>query len=264
MALLSWSHLCTCVQGAEAFDSVEGDRSSQVTACSPDSFFDKHGLQACTFSTAEPGNHTLAYTLLDTATGVEHVVQRTLVVSPDCSGDESACTSLQCSVGRLCTSGTPLGTPFNGPPLLRFAGAAKSAVKMPRGTAFMPCSQQRPYDTAECEAGAVAVDPEDGNLSASVLACPPEDCMWRGCPGHEFRRKGVTTSAVCCCLWLCASTHCCYLAGVHVHWAPQLCAAVIGIIGKTGTAGLTHGSLVSSTAAFALGTLQDVVPSIPV
>eukprot|EP00976_Prorocentrum_cordatum_P080618 1184043-Prorocentrum_minimum.AAC.1 len=30
-----------------------------------------------------------------------------------------------------------------------------------------------------------------GDLTEHVLSCPPAHCLPAGCPGHEFRRKGL-------------------------------------------------------------------------
>ena len=45
-------------------------------------------------------------------------------------------------------------------------------------------------------AGAKAIDPEDGDLTSSIVTCPPESCAKFGCPGHEFSVKGISGCGV--------------------------------------------------------------------
>ena len=48
-----------------------------------------------------------------------------------------------------------------------------------------------------CEPGAIAMDPEDGDLTFRVFSCPPASCIERGdgCTGHEFSKKGLLVRA---------------------------------------------------------------------
>jgi hypothetical protein len=179
------------LQGATAADSVEGDRTVQIAACKPEYNFAKYGLRGCTFNTTQPGNYTISHILQDGgASGATYSVNRTLVVLPDCQDSEQACTGLQCSTSGLCFRGAPLSPPVNTPPKLAFSGGRGAAVSVLRGTPYVACAAASAGTL--CEAGAVAADAQDGNLTAAVLACPPDDCLWQGCPGHEFIKKGLT------------------------------------------------------------------------
>ncbi|KAK3289237.1 hypothetical protein CYMTET_3328 [Cymbomonas tetramitiformis] len=42
-----------------------------------------------------------------------------------------------------------------------------------------------------CEPGATAIDDEDGDLTSTVLVCPPDSCLSVGCPGHTWATKGM-------------------------------------------------------------------------
>lgn len=65
-------------------------------------------------------------------------------------------------------------------------------LDIPRFSAFESCTQgQLPMENKLCDLGAVAIDEEDGDITASVLACPPENCLDQGCPQHKFSVKGV-------------------------------------------------------------------------
>lgn len=177
------------MQGAAAIDSIEGERSSEIAACKPAYKFDAYGLRGCALDTSRPGNHTITYLLEDPDAGVTHTVSRSLVVLPDCSGGD-VCSNLQCASNGLCLSGTTLPLPTNAPPVMRFASGAAAARGVARGQRYVSCNQE-PRPAALCEEGPTAHDPEDGDLTARVLACPPESCLWQGCPGHEFSEKGA-------------------------------------------------------------------------
>ena len=80
--------------------------------------------------------------------------------------------------------------PSNQPPSIVLIGS--KAIKLKRFTKYERCPDgTASSDEAPCEAGANAVDNEDGDLGAKLLSCPPDDCLDVGCPGHEFQSKGL-------------------------------------------------------------------------
>ena len=178
------------LQGAAATDSVEGSRTSEIAACKPAFKFSAYGLRGCGLDTRQPGNHTVDFILEDAAGAVSRTVSRTVVVLPDCSGEDT-CSDLKCAQGGLCLSGSRLELPVNAPPTLRFTHGSSPARSIARGQPYVGCGGAARAAVA-CEEGPIASDAEDGGqMTTRILACPPDSCLWQGCPGHEFAEKGA-------------------------------------------------------------------------
>ena len=184
------------LQGATAQDTIEGDVTARVTACSYTSRFSSRGLLACDFSTTEPGNVTLAFYAADsTVPGGFASVTRTLVIARTCPEGMELCTDNTCQLTGLCATGR-LQQQRNSPPQMRLPQGAAATVPVMSGQVYRACS---PADSGMiCESGVVAVDDEDGDLSARVLSCPPASCLAFGCPGHEFAVKGADLEPCTC------------------------------------------------------------------
>ncbi|KAG2447259.1 hypothetical protein HYH02_007999 [Chlamydomonas schloesseri] len=99
----------------------------------------------------------------------------------------------------------PLGGE-NRPPQLQLrnyplAVMAGQPVVMRRGTAYLRCAAgQVPTLQLPCEPGAIAWDPEDGNITNMVALCPPNDCAPSQCRAHAVVAKqpadcGVDTTS---------------------------------------------------------------------
>lgn len=176
-------------QGVRATHPVEGDLSVYVEACAPGSRFADVGLEGCGLDTATVGETLLTFRLADAAAGVTVQAVRKIVVHPVCSSGEVLCSTLACAAAGVCLSGVPLDVaPANSAPLLRLADGDAAVKYAARGAAYGPCLTE---PRSSCTAAPVAFDPQDGDLAGSVLACPPDECLEFGCPGHEFRKKGV-------------------------------------------------------------------------
>lgn len=184
------------MQGARATHPVEGDISAYVEACAPGSRFSVVGLEGCALDTATVGEVALTFSITVSASRTAVTAVRTLVIHPVCALDEVLCSTLVCSGSGVCLVGEPLQVPrANSAPLLRLADGDLSVKYVARGAEYGVCaSGDAP---SSCAAAPVAFDPEDGSLSDSVLACPPDECMEFGCPGHEFRDKGTTRDPRC-------------------------------------------------------------------
>lgn len=180
-------------QGARAFHSIDGDITAYVEACKAGVRFSQHGLQGCTYDTSTPGVYSITFSVTVPGTSLRASVTRRLVVYPTCGLIEFSCTDLQCSLAELCLSvGGELQVPVNHAPRLLLPQGQIAQVAVQGGLVYSKCSADEVADASlKCESGVLATDMEDGDLTARVLACPPDDCLAFGCPGHEFQVKGV-------------------------------------------------------------------------
>jgi hypothetical protein len=174
------------MQGARAIDPVEGNVSILITACQSGHFVSVVGLQGCRINTTVPGNTSITFSIGDEGSHVAPILSRTLVVLPTCSVGEVPCSTGQCGSFGLCSEGSPLVMPVNHAPVLK--PKTSGAVAITAGTRYERCTSASIL--GKCEDGVVATDREDGDLTHKVLACPPQNCMPFGCPGHEFMVKG--------------------------------------------------------------------------
>ncbi|KAK3232908.1 hypothetical protein CYMTET_56767 [Cymbomonas tetramitiformis] len=202
-----------CDQGAEASDVLDGHLTPRVLACSPDGVlnrFANQGVHGCQVDTGVPGVYTVEYAVVNSA-GAWSTARRNVTVAADCPLGELPCVGqVTCSHREVCLDelGTSLaerdlGLDEAAPPslaLVTTAAVPSSYVEVKQHAAYTKCAagEEARVDVL-CEPGAVAADAEGVDLSARVLACPPEACLATGCPGHEWTTKGlqgcVNTSA---------------------------------------------------------------------
>eukprot|EP00892_Ulva_mutabilis_P001791 jgi/Ulvmu1/11612/UM008_0013.1 len=182
-----------CDQGATASHPVDGDLTPYVNACRPGLRFATYGIQACTYDTSTPGVYSLTFSVTVPGTTSRASTTRTLVVYPVCGMTEFSCMDLRCSLAELCLSAAgPLQLPVNHAPRLWLPEGQLAQVSVQAGREYGRCAADGGAGVGvQCEAGVAAVDPEEGDLTARVLACPPESCLPLGCPGHEFESKGL-------------------------------------------------------------------------
>lgn len=213
-----------CDRGASANDAEDGALTARVEVCAAAGaapsrayFFAQYGLSSC--ARAFPGNVTASgvwrvpgtfrvnFTVRDSA-GAVGSATRTVVVLPNCPQGERPCASTPvCSVDGSCVSdldappepadSAAAAPAARAPPtiaLITVPGVLGAEISVKRfSSAFRPCAPGFAPATSDvlCEPGAAASDAVDGDLTASVLACPPEACLAVGCPGHEFVKKGL-------------------------------------------------------------------------
>lgn len=172
---------------------MDGDLSTYIDACVPGYRFAAQGLAGCALDTQQLGNHSVTFFLSDNrAVPSFNTAARIILVHPACSEDETLCADLTCSISGLCLDGAAVEQ--NAAPQLQFSDGEQSTLYIPRGANYQSCiSSDNTSDTTGrvCESGPVAYDEEDGPIPDRILACPPDECLKRGCPGHEFYSKGL-------------------------------------------------------------------------
>ncbi|KAK3288012.1 hypothetical protein CYMTET_4499, partial [Cymbomonas tetramitiformis] len=191
-----------CDRGAAAHDALDGDLSARVLACSLDGVtqrFSSQGVTGCAIDTNTPGVYTVEF-FVENSAGRSARAYRNVTVAAACPVGEALCPNgVQCSFSGVCMDGLDSPkpeAPVDHPPTVTLATTPQVA------TAFVDVKQHALYVAcgggneaggvqALCEPGATAADEEDGDLSASVLSCPPDSCREIGCPGHEWAAKGI-------------------------------------------------------------------------
>lgn len=179
------------MQGAEALDSIEGDVSAYVDACTGGYRFVQHGLGACFVDTSAPGNRTIDFFVRDSASQALVTATRTLAVLPRCFAGEVPCSGGTCSFAGICLVGFPITPPVNQAPKLSLLPGDGTNVYVPRGQRYQACTNTLVALGRQCERGVSAQDAEDGDLQQSVLACPAATCIAFGCPGQGFNSIGA-------------------------------------------------------------------------
>ncbi|KAK3274903.1 hypothetical protein CYMTET_16937 [Cymbomonas tetramitiformis] len=195
----------TCDRGAAVTDDVDGDLTDRVVACSPDGVanrFANLGLSGCSIDTNLPGTHAIVFTVTNSV-GLNSCVTRNLTVIAACPMGESLCADdVSCSVQGTCiedlsrldidkekvVNALPTVT------LLFTAAVPTAYVSVKQHSEYRECREGEELNSGGellCEPGATANDTEDGDLTARVLACPPESCLGSGCAGHEWQTKGL-------------------------------------------------------------------------
>ena len=109
-----------------------------------------------------------------------------------CGDRERLCADAQCSHAGRCSLAASLLSDDEAPPAAALArnaapqialrGAAEVVVEM--GVSYTKCTADTPVG-APCDPGCSARDPEDGELSARVLACSPDGVR------NQWTRRGV-------------------------------------------------------------------------
>ncbi|KXZ54494.1 hypothetical protein GPECTOR_4g559 [Gonium pectorale] len=218
-----------CDSGVIATDREDGTISYKVRACAnvaranADSLWEAVGLTACGFGPVmSAGRHLVTYTVTDSH-GATATLVRTVLVMRRCLDGEVQCPDGSCSdagcysysdallasseldlTGGAFTSGNAFGVrgapsvTTNLAPSIELITSSllPQTVLVPQGYAWRNCrgSDGSP-PTVLCEQGALATDPEEGNITATVYVCPPAECRATCkpslCQGHEFTSKGV-------------------------------------------------------------------------
>ncbi|KAK9817291.1 hypothetical protein WJX72_012291 [[Myrmecia] bisecta] len=197
-----------CERGAQAQSSKDGVLTARIEACSTGTsryLFAQVGLRGCTFSTGQPGNFTIVFSVADSL-GQTARVARQVVVMPVCPAGEHLCADkASCSQGGVCVSDlgssakAPAVVPANTPPnlVLRTTPLLGTLISVKQGMPYAACAAgQIPVLDKLCKLGVNATDVRDGDLTARVLACPAASCLGQGCPRYEFRAQGISSCAV--------------------------------------------------------------------
>lgn len=190
------------MQGATATNPIDGDLTAFVDACVPGHRFSTQGLAACALDTSQLGNHSLTFFLSNSRLEKSsNTATRNVIVHAVCSDEETLCNDLSCSSSGLCLNGASAANLPNSSPQLKFADGEQETVYVPHGSKYEFCNSSPAVSdsaingtgaaTHLCEMGPIAYDEEEGPISERVLACPPADCLARGCPGHELQKKGL-------------------------------------------------------------------------
>ncbi|KAK3278549.1 hypothetical protein CYMTET_13528 [Cymbomonas tetramitiformis] len=164
-----------CDQGVEATDELEGLLTMQVLACGGS--WVERGVRGCGITASSPpGRHIVSFTVANSA-GLTATVARTVIVLRECGLGESLCgDQATCSQGGIC-----------GPT----AGGKRHVLQ---GAEYEKCTAAQLAAGASddlCEPGVDATDAVGADLGLGVVVCPPQECLARGCPGHELMWKGL-------------------------------------------------------------------------
>ena len=199
-----------CDKGAEAFGGVAP--LHKLRACGRE--FDAEGLAGCNIDVYAPGEYDVVFSIMDFAGTIVSEARRVHVRHTDetCPIGERACAGgLTCSIDGRCEGELDAAatadeeeTVQDLPPVLTLVTSEflTSPVRVRQFHHYKPCTADTdflPTKDILCEPGAHAIDDIDGNLTQTVLACPPPDCIDSGlsgaadtlCQGHEFTRKGL-------------------------------------------------------------------------
>lgn len=226
----TWLQELPCDRGVAAHDPVEGDVSAFVDACVPGYSFALYGLTLCGIDTSVPEEYTVTFSIVDSASSQRVAVSRTVAVIaldeggpaaeaastgglglrllpvPGMGSEQQAlvprgqeynvCTADLLQRGALCEPGVTHPTSQRSPcGCIDAVLDCTSAVHCTRQVCLLhasaPGKQKAGLDLSNGNAGAFAVSIDGSPSSAVVLACPPQDCLPLGCPGHEFVRKGL-------------------------------------------------------------------------
>ena len=152
---------------------------------------------------------------------------------PVCSILCNTCTSTvsclsvgACSTFGVCLPRTSLAS-NTAPNLTLDTSSLGLTVQINQSSTYAACSSGiKPSPAAPCEPGGSATDAQDGNLTASILACPPSTCLSTYCTGNTCFR---CASCPCCCGQRppqspsSCQLHLLCRAGVQTDWSGQLC-----------------------------------------
>jgi len=203
-----------CDAGVYAVDSLQGLMSSRIVACLdtqlasgivPPIPFAVGGLLPCNLDTGRPGKVNITFSVTNDA-GLTSAVNRTIVIAPICGNGERLCAGLlTCSTDRLCDLIEDFvdskvveqllagegETVEDNPPTIELQGP--SVISLPSGSVWDLCPDESDKEIF-CDQGAIASDVEDGDLTSSILACPPRTCTVDGiaCKSHLLSVKGIT------------------------------------------------------------------------
>ncbi|KAK3279960.1 hypothetical protein CYMTET_12181 [Cymbomonas tetramitiformis] len=201
-----------CDKGAHAVDARDGDLTAIVVACTTDGVDNRYvnrGVLGCGVDTTQPGEYAVELAVTNSL-GLSSALQRFVTVTAACPVGETLCRDgLTCSTEGVCISGLDGGNGVEESAAEDAPPTVTLHVSEAVPSAYVSVKQHHPYEKcgggmeqqadALCEPGANATDAEDGDLTAGVLVCPPASCLRTGCPGHEWRYKGlaacVNTSA---------------------------------------------------------------------
>ncbi|KAK3267327.1 hypothetical protein CYMTET_24107, partial [Cymbomonas tetramitiformis] len=191
-----------CDQGVDAVDELEGRLQQYVLACGQP--FREWGLRGCGITVeSPPGRYTVTFTVSNSA-GHSASVSRSVLVQAQCLEGEFLCDNqVDCSQGGSCPMADPtaasneLGDEENQRPSIRLRtrGAVQSRyVSVEQGAEYAMCTAEELAGGGGetlCEPGVDSADGDGVDLTDQVVVCPPEECIRRGCPGHEVKWKGL-------------------------------------------------------------------------
>lgn len=156
-----------CDRGASAVDSIDGDLTYRVDACTPGFRFSDSALEKCDLDTSLPGVYALTFSVVDAASGARVNATRSVTVVPSCVFGENRCRSGSCSVGGSCDWEAGLTYPdaVNAAPSITLntvtgdytlLPGTKWEVRVVQGLAYAACTPgSLPTETAPCETGAI-------------------------------------------------------------------------------------------------------------
>lgn len=156
------------------FVCASGTLTLSVKACGLQ--FDIFGSSGCNINTtydegAGRTSFSIIYSVTDTG-GSTASVSRTINIIPVCGAGETFCSDATCSQDGICLEAAPLFEPSpNQPPAIQLKTEPPfgEAIELKKGKSYDPCSgDTTPTADSPCELGAVAIDPEDGDISYKV------------------------------------------------------------------------------------------------
>ncbi|KAK3237662.1 hypothetical protein CYMTET_52282 [Cymbomonas tetramitiformis] len=193
-----------CDKGATATDALDGDLTARILACSPDGAsmrLDTKGVSACGVDTDVPGVYLVTFSVSNSA-GLSAYATRNVTITPACPIGEVLCRSGEaCSSDGVCLqdlSGAggaeDVEEPLPSLSLLSTVAVPGQYVEVKQYQEYVACTEEALAVDPEilCEPGVVAYDAEQREVTAQVIACPPDSCLGKvKCDGHEWLRKGL-------------------------------------------------------------------------
>ena len=205
-----------CDEGADAWDSTEGNLTPWVEVCSAegrDHRLDRVGLEGCFIDTSTPGVYNITFSVADSVGQSVETIRR-LTILPKCSDGEFVCVDvLRCSVQGSCFlyTGTVAETPTdvnlddlvievvqpNNTMDLVLTDSIGSTVNVSVGQSYDKCEDGvSPTDDAKCEPGVRLRIFPGQETDYSIYVCPSGPCKHTGgsfCQGSLFSEHGLAS-----------------------------------------------------------------------
>eukprot|EP00210_Caulerpa_lentillifera_P009642 g9198.t1 len=203
-----------CDPGAIAIDSIEGNLTEKIEACSKDfntNYFSNVGLDGCNITTDVPGIHNITFTIKDSL-GVVASALRQIVVLPICSEGEIVCReALACSSGGSCfihtrdtsEQGKVDLDSFESEEVMDRNNTLKliltenigELVNITTGETYEKCETgTKPTENVKCEPGVEVMISPSQPSDYEIYVCPSATCRHAGvafCEAHSFRTTGL-------------------------------------------------------------------------